>query len=111
MKTNWPANDRDLRHRGRAAKANGDARAWSARATARVTFQFTDKPLPPQPPAQTGDMASTSAGKPPGKVDASLGAAIQLCGAASIRVISYPPGNPPRSTLKSLFVAFICSRH
>jgi outer membrane protein assembly factor BamB len=43
-----------------------------------VTFQFTDKPLPPQPPAQTGEMASTSAGRLPGVADDSLGTAINL---------------------------------
>jgi hypothetical protein len=43
-----------------------------------ITFQFTDKPLPPQPPAQTGEMASTSAGRLPGTTDNSLGAAINL---------------------------------
>jgi outer membrane protein assembly factor BamB len=43
-----------------------------------VTFQFTDNPRPPQPPAQTGEMASTAAGRLPGVVDQTLGAAIQL---------------------------------
>jgi hypothetical protein len=43
-----------------------------------LTFQFTEQPRPPQPPAQTGAMASNTAGKPPGVNDPSLGAAIQL---------------------------------
>jgi hypothetical protein len=43
-----------------------------------LTFQFTDKPVPPQPPAQTGEMASSTAGKAAGTADNSLGAAIEL---------------------------------
>ena len=45
--------------------------------TRNVVFQFTDKPLPPQPPAQTGEMASSSAARRPAS-DNSLGAAIEL---------------------------------
>jgi hypothetical protein len=44
----------------------------------QLHFLFTDKPLPPQPPAQTGEMASSSAGRAPGNVDKGLGAAIDL---------------------------------
>jgi outer membrane protein assembly factor BamB len=44
----------------------------------QLHFLFTDKPLPPQPPAQTGDMASNTAGRAPGNVDKGLGAAIDL---------------------------------
>ena len=43
-----------------------------------ITFQMTAIPLAPEPPAQTGEMASASANQPAGSVDASLGAAIEL---------------------------------
>lgn len=43
-----------------------------------ITFQFTDQPRPPQPPAQTGEMASNSVKKQPGIVDQGLNAAIEL---------------------------------
>jgi outer membrane protein assembly factor BamB len=43
-----------------------------------ITFQATDKPVAPEPPAQTGEMASSSANRPRGDVDASLGAALEL---------------------------------
>jgi hypothetical protein len=42
-----------------------------------IVFQVTDKPFPPQPPAQTGDVASTSVGEVPGTVDPSVGRAIE----------------------------------
>jgi outer membrane protein assembly factor BamB len=40
-------------------------------------FQVTDKPFPPQPPAQTGEVASTSVGELPGTVDQSVGQAVE----------------------------------
>ena len=43
-----------------------------------ITFRLTDEPRPPAPPAQTGAMASRTAGQPKGAVDRSLGAAIEL---------------------------------
>jgi outer membrane protein assembly factor BamB len=52
--------------------------ALTGQANRTLLFQFTDKPVPPQPPAQTGEMASLSAGQLPGMADASLGDAIQL---------------------------------
>jgi hypothetical protein len=42
-----------------------------------LVFHVTDKPFPPQPPAQTGEVASTSADQPPGVVDPSVGRAIE----------------------------------
>jgi len=42
-----------------------------------ITFLMTDKPLAPQPPAQTGEMASAAAGRKPGTVDISLSDAIE----------------------------------
>jgi hypothetical protein len=39
-------------------------------------FKLTDQPTPPQPPAQTGGAASTTAGQPRGRVDRSIGTAI-----------------------------------
>lgn len=42
-----------------------------------MVFQVTDKPAPPQPPAQTGDQASDKVGQLPGTVDPSVGAAIE----------------------------------
>jgi outer membrane protein assembly factor BamB len=42
-----------------------------------LVFQVTDKPFPPQPPAQTGDVASASVGELPGTVDPSVGRAIE----------------------------------
>jgi outer membrane protein assembly factor BamB len=42
-----------------------------------VVLKLTDRPIPPQPPAQTGDMASDRAGQPPGVVDRSVGAAVE----------------------------------
>jgi hypothetical protein len=44
--------------------------------TRTIAFQFTGKPAPPQPPAQTGEMASRSVGKTAGTADQSLGWAI-----------------------------------
>jgi outer membrane protein assembly factor BamB len=41
-----------------------------------ISFQFTDRPLPPQPPAHTGETASAS--RPSGAGDRSLGPAIDL---------------------------------
>ena len=58
------------------------------------TFQFTDKPQPPQPPAQTGDMASSSAGRPAGTVDNSLGAAIELLRRGVNPAVLGPPAQP-----------------
>jgi hypothetical protein len=46
--------------------------------TRAITFQFTDKPRPPQPPAQLGEVASSTAGRPAGAVDETLGEAIRL---------------------------------
>jgi outer membrane protein assembly factor BamB len=42
-----------------------------------LVFQVTDKPFPPQPPAQTGEVASETAGQPAGTVDGSIGRAIE----------------------------------
>jgi hypothetical protein len=44
----------------------------------QLHFLFNDNPRPPQPPAQTGEMASSSAGRATGAVDKGLGAAIDL---------------------------------
>jgi outer membrane protein assembly factor BamB len=55
--------------------------------TRGITFQFTEKPRPPQPPAQLGEMASAAAGRPVGTVDESLGEAIRL-----LRDRGLPPG-------------------
>jgi hypothetical protein len=44
------------------------------------TFLFTEQPRSPQPPFQSGEMASSSANKPAGEVDQSLGAAIEFFG-------------------------------
>jgi hypothetical protein len=41
-----------------------------------ISFHLTDKPQPPQPPAQTGQMASSEAGQPPGTVDRTIEAAM-----------------------------------
>jgi hypothetical protein len=60
------------------------------------TFQFTDAPRPPQPPAQTGEMASTSAGRPAGTVDNSLGAAIERLRRSGNPGILGPPVAPAR---------------
>jgi outer membrane protein assembly factor BamB len=43
-----------------------------------VVFHFTDKPRPPQPPAQTGEMASSTAGRAPGMPVPGLGEAIDV---------------------------------
>ena len=43
-----------------------------------LTFQLTSKPMAPEPPAQTGEMASAAANRRPGTVDISLGEAIEL---------------------------------
>jgi hypothetical protein len=43
-----------------------------------ITFRLTNEPRPPAPPAQTGAMASRTAGQSQGAVDRSLGAAIEL---------------------------------
>jgi outer membrane protein assembly factor BamB len=60
-----------------------------------ITFQFTDKPQPPQPPAQTGDMASNSAGRPRGVVDPSISAALELLrGGIDPRALIPAPARP-----------------
>jgi hypothetical protein len=59
-------------------------------ATKSLLFQLTNKPIPPQPPAQTGNLASSSAGQPPGKADRSIGAAIELLQRGLV-----PPGLAP----------------
>ena len=41
-----------------------------------ITFQFTDRPLAPEPPAHTGETASASSNRQSG--DRSLGPAIDL---------------------------------
>jgi outer membrane protein assembly factor BamB/tetratricopeptide (TPR) repeat protein len=56
--------------------------------TRNVTFHFTDKPLPPQPPAQTGEMASSA--RRSASSDNTLGAAIELLKRGLI------PDSPPR---------------
>jgi outer membrane protein assembly factor BamB len=45
-----------------------------------VTIQLTDKPMPPQPPAQTGEFSSSSAKALAGVVDRSIDAAFELLG-------------------------------
>jgi outer membrane protein assembly factor BamB len=47
-------------------------------ATKTVAFHLTDKPIAPQPPAQTGAMASDAAGRPAGAVDTTVGAAVDF---------------------------------
>jgi hypothetical protein len=63
-----------------------------------VTFRFTSEPRPPAPPAQTGAMASRTAGQPRGTVDRSLGAAIELLqrGFAPPSPRPPPAPQPPR---------------
>jgi outer membrane protein assembly factor BamB len=43
-----------------------------------VTFQFTDRPLAPEPPANTGETASAGGSRPAGAADRSLGPSIDL---------------------------------
>ncbi|MCU0879125.1 MAG: PQQ-binding-like beta-propeller repeat protein [Pirellulaceae bacterium] len=43
-----------------------------------ITIELTDQPQPPEPPAQTGEMASNRVGQLPGIVDASIDAALDL---------------------------------
>jgi hypothetical protein len=57
-----------------------------------VNFQFTDKPVPPEPPGQTGEVASAAAGQATGTVDNSLGAAIDLL--RNGPRILFPPAAP-----------------
>ena len=60
-----------------------------------ITFQFTDKPQPPQPPAQTGDMASNSTGQQRGVVDPSISAALELLrGGIDPRALIPAPARP-----------------
>jgi hypothetical protein len=42
-----------------------------------LTFQATDKPLAPEPPAQTGDVASRAANRPAGVAEINLADAIE----------------------------------
>ncbi len=44
--------------------------------TKGLVFTLTDKPMPPQPPAQTGKLASSAAGRLPGTPDNSVGEVI-----------------------------------
>jgi outer membrane protein assembly factor BamB len=46
--------------------------------TKTITFEMTDEPQPPEPPVQTGEMASNRVGQLPGIVDASIDAALDL---------------------------------
>jgi hypothetical protein len=52
--------------------------AISGQGSKTLIFQFTDLPRPPQPPAQTGEMASSSVDKQAGTLEPSLGAAIEM---------------------------------
>jgi outer membrane protein assembly factor BamB len=58
------------------------------------TFQMTDRPMAPQPPAQTGEMASAAADRKPGVVDVGLGEAIELLRNSPRIVFPPAPGNP-----------------
>jgi hypothetical protein len=65
-----------------------------------VTFQFTDKPLPPQPAAKSGDAAAKNSGQKPGV--AGLGAAIDNLirrGPEGLFVpdAESPPANAPKA--------------
>jgi outer membrane protein assembly factor BamB len=61
-----------------------------------LVFQVTDKPFPPQPPAQTGDVASTSVGELPGTVDPSVGRAIERLNRGEDPARLFPAAPPVR---------------
>jgi hypothetical protein len=61
-----------------------------------LVFQMTDKPFPPQPPAQTGDVASASVGELPGAVDPSVGQAIQRLNRGELPPNLVPAAPPVR---------------
>jgi outer membrane protein assembly factor BamB len=60
-----------------------------------LTFHFTDKPQPPEPPAQTGEMASAAASRLPGQADTSISAALEFLRGGLGPAILAPP-RPPR---------------
>src|SRR5207302_396321 len=64
---------------------------FSMQANKLLTFHFTDKPTPPEPPAHTGQYASNPAGES-GTVDRTLGAALDLFN----RSLAPRPPIPPR---------------
>jgi hypothetical protein len=59
-----------------------------------LTFQLTSKPMAPEPPAQTGEMASAAAHRRPGTVDISLGEAIELLRNSPRNIFPGAPGGP-----------------
>lgn len=59
-----------------------------------VTFQLTSKPMAPEPPAQTGEMASAAANRRSGTVDISLGEAIELLRNSPRNLFPGAPGAP-----------------
>ena len=60
-----------------------------------LVFKLTDKPTPPQPPAQTGSVASSTAGQAPGVVDGAVGAAVDLLNRGLNPRILLPRTAPP----------------
>jgi hypothetical protein len=63
-----------------------------------ITVQFTDEPVPPQPPAQTGEMSSKSVGSLSGVVERSIDAAFELLNRGINPARQLPPGAPiPRA--------------
>lgn len=61
-----------------------------------LVFEVTDKPFPPQPPAQTGDVASASVGELPGAVDPSIGQAVERLNRGENPAALIPPAPPVR---------------
>ncbi|MDX1945761.1 MAG: PQQ-binding-like beta-propeller repeat protein [Pirellulaceae bacterium] len=68
---------------------------WS-QTSKSVVFQLTSHPMPPQPPAQTGALASDMVGQPVGLVDRSIDAAFDLLSRGLNPGQPVPPGAPPR---------------
>lgn len=64
-----------------------------------ISFQFTDRPQPPAPPAQTGDMASSAASRQPGVAVKGLGAALDLFGRGPPGILLPSPAPPNRRAL------------
>ncbi|HZN34603.1 MAG TPA: PQQ-binding-like beta-propeller repeat protein, partial [Pirellulaceae bacterium] len=60
-----------------------------------LVFKLSDKPTPPQPPAQTGSLASSTAGQAPGIVDGTVGAAVELLNRGLNPRILLPRAAPP----------------
>jgi hypothetical protein len=59
-----------------------------------IHFQMTANPLAPEPPAQTGEMASTAANRRAGTVDITLGDAIELLRNSPRNLFPPAPGAP-----------------